>query len=51
MGSEAFAVNLDTGRNAPRNAAIDEPPNIAVEQTAGSHSLAAAAHRERRAHK
>jgi len=26
---------------------IDRPPNNAVEQTAGSRSLAAAAHRER----
>ena len=51
MGPEAFAVMPCTCRNLRRQAGIDKPSNIAVEQTAGSRSLAAAAHRERSAHK
>lgn len=50
MGSEAFAVNLDTRWSACGEAGIDEPSNIALEQTAGSRSLAAAAHRGRSPH-
>ena len=46
MGPEAFAVMPCTCGNLRRQAGIGKPSNIAVEQTAGSRSLAAAAHRE-----
>jgi len=47
MGPEPLAVMPHTCRNLSRRAGIGKPSNIAVEQTADSHSLAAAAHRGR----
>jgi len=49
MGSEAFTVSLglDTRCDGRSETDIDEPSNIAVEQIAGSRSLAAAAHGDR----
>jgi hypothetical protein len=47
MGPEAFAVMRHTCRSLRRQAGIGKPSNIAVEQSAGAHSPATAAHRRR----